>query len=291
VALGGGPPWGAARTWTAREALVIFLAPDASAENPSNRLKMVGWYQNAKVLRFWQDDPTGQRWTLGSDGEDKKALYNVTARVEGAVLLPTHRRTQSIPRGENGIGRANVRYIYDDQEILAMASWMKDVLDYVDSYNGENLLADPLAEVEQIAEEELEKAAGFESNPKIPRAIETRAMDVAEQDYTRKHFSVTHKHAFESYDLLCKKDGFEIRVEVKGTRSNGSVVVLTENEVKMAIDPTFKMELCVVHSIRLSGEKATGGILERYEHWNPKAHNLRPISYQCRLLKKLAITR
>lgn len=192
------------------DVLVIFLAPDASAEDPSNRLKMVGWYQNAKVLRFWQDDPTGQRWTLGPDGEDEKALYNVTARVEDAVLLPTHRRTQSIPRGKNGIGQANVRYVYDDQEILAMASWMKDVLEYIDSYNGENLLADPLAEVEQIAEGELEKAAGFESNPKIRRAIEAHAMDVVKQDYRRNRFVVTDKHAYESYDLLCEKDGFQV---------------------------------------------------------------------------------
>jgi hypothetical protein len=142
----------------------------------------------------------------------------------------------------------------------------------------------------EVLENELEKAAGFESNPQIRRVIEDHAMKLAKRDYFERGYSFEDKHAKESYDLLCKKDGVQILVEVKGTRSDGSAIILTHNEVELATDPNYRTELCVVHSISVSGEKASAGTLQRYENWNPAAHDLRPIGYQCRLLKKLATT-
>jgi hypothetical protein len=113
-------------------------------------------------------------------------------------------------------------------------------------------------------------------------------MNLVERHYRRRGYSVDDHHATKSYDLLCKKHRVQIQVEVKGTRSDGSAIILTHGEVKLATDQNYRTELCVVHSITMSGGKAAGGVLERYENWNPTAHELRPIGYQCRLLKTLA---
>jgi hypothetical protein len=151
-----------------------------------------------------------------------------------------------------------------------------------------NLLVDRLSQVRQMLENELEKAEGFESDPKIRRMIEVHAMCLVEREYSRRGYAVEDKHATESYDLLCEKEGSKIFVEVKGTRTNGNFIILTANEVELAANPSSRTDLCVVHSIILLGETPTGGRLERYEYWNPAAHDLRSVSYQCCLSKKLA---
>jgi hypothetical protein len=38
----------------------------------------------------------------------------------------------------------------------------------------------------------------------------------------------------------------------------------------------------------MTDETARGGILERYDNWNPDAHELKVICYQCRIVKEPA---
>ncbi|MGA2738323.1 MAG: hypothetical protein ABSG65_12850 [Bryobacteraceae bacterium] len=119
---------------------------NATAEDASTRERIVGWYRNAKLLRVWQGDPTGQ---------PQKAL--VTAENEKTVLLPTLARTHAVPRGKGGIGQANLRYLYDNHGKLSAPEWMKKAISYMESYKGENLLTDPLAEMTGAGESELVK--------------------------------------------------------------------------------------------------------------------------------------
>jgi len=265
---------------------VIFVAPDDTAD-VSTRERIIGWYRHAKVLRVWQDDPTGLRWTIDQDGEEVRALYNVVVKKKDAVLVPPSLRRHSIPRGKGGMGQANVRYLYDDHGKIKLHDWMKNAIEYVKSYNGENLLTNPLAEMAIAAQAELEVAAGYESNPKIRRAVEERAMDAVKEYYLREGYAVVDKSRTESFDLLCEKSGVKLFVEVKGTRADGKTISLTAKEVELAARPQVKMELCVVHSIEVSNDKqkkAKGGALVRYKCWNPKDHDLQPIQYVCRLI-------
>jgi hypothetical protein len=266
---------------------VIFVASNKTTGNSSTRQqRVVGWYQNAKLQRVWQDDPTGERWTVGSTGKKERALYNVVADLKNAVLLPTILREHPIPRGKGGMGQANVRYLCDEDGQVSVLPWMKKAIDYVETYNGENLLTNPLAETMGAAESELEIAAGYESNRLIRKAVEERAMEVTKKYYRRCGYAVEDKSRTESYDFLCGKDGARLRVEVKGTRTDGAIILLTANEVELAQSGRGKTELCVVHSISVSNAKtpkATGGKLVRYENWNPHSHELRPVQYVCQL--------
>jgi len=257
--------------------MVIFVAHQ----------KIVGWYRNATVLRTWDEDPTGKRvWT--QRGQPLSALYNLHVSAGSAVLLPTAVREHEIPSGRNGFGQANVRYAYNASLELALFSWMQKAIEYVNGYAGENLLTNPTANIEAKVTEELEKSAGFQSNPAIRKAVEDHAMKRVEQHYRRRLYSVRNTSKTNPYDLCCeKKVGRDrIYVEVKGTQTSGHTISLTHNEVKLARDARKKVDLCVVHSIKITGDQkpqASGGVFVRYPNWKPVEHDLKPIQYVCRL--------
>jgi hypothetical protein len=266
---------------------VIWIATDPTLTG-SNRERIIGWYKDATVLRVSAADPTGQRWTDETTGE--YCDYNVVAEKRNACLLPPFRRKHSVPRGKGGMGQANVRYPYDVNGVLSKASWMRQAISYVETYNAENLLTDPLAELPSAAQASREIAAGYESNPDIRKAVEERAMQVVEQFYSKDGFQVEDTSETQCYDFCCTKGKTQRLVEVKGTRTEGTAVLFTYNEVKLASDPNTNVDLCVVHSIKVKEGKdirANGGVLVRYEKWNPEDHELRPVHYECRLLQRI----
>jgi hypothetical protein len=131
----------------------------------------------------------------------------------------------------------------------------------------------------------LSKAAGFESNPRVRRAVESRAMEVVERYYRRLGFAVTDVHKKRSYDFECQSSKKKLFVEVKGTKNLGETITVTANEVRFAQKHAPNVVLCVVHSIKVSGEKtpkATGGKLKR-EDWNPDPRRLKPIAFRYKL--------
>jgi hypothetical protein len=270
---------------------VIFVAPEIERRDPTAPWLIVGWYRSATVLRVARDDTTGQRLTVDTDGNEEGALYNVMVEAENAVLLPPFRRTFAVPRGKGGMGQANVRYLYDERGKFVLLNWMIDAIAYVQEYDGENWLTDQLAELAHNAAQELERAAGYESNPQVRKAVERYSMEVVETYYRRLGYSVEDTSKTKSYDFLCKKGGTELRVEVKGTRTDGKAVLFTKAEVALAKDRNIVVDLCVVHSIRLQEREplaAEGGMLVRYLNWNPADHGLTPLQYECRLNKESA---
>jgi hypothetical protein len=187
------------------------------------------------------------------------------------------------------MGQANVRYPYDQHGGFAEPVWMRKATSYIDTYVAENLLTDPFAEMPRDAESEREIAAGYESNPKIRRAVEDRAMNVVWKHYKKAGYKIENKSRTNCYDLLCAMRDDHRLVEVKGTRTDGSAISLTKNEVELACDPTVTVDLCVVHSIRTTTgaeTKAHGGTLVRYPDWNPGDHDLRVVHYECRLTQE-----
>jgi hypothetical protein len=131
----------------------------------------------------------------------------------------------------------------------------------------------------------LSKAAGFESNPKVRRAVETRAMEVVEGYYRKRGLKVEDVHKNRPYDFEYQTSKKKIFLEVKGTKNLGETVTVTASEVRFAQKHAPSVVLCVVHSIKVSGKqrpKATGGRLKR-ENWNPDQHRLKPIAFRYKL--------
>ncbi len=125
---------------------------------------------------------------------------------------------------------------------------------------------------------------GFSRDAQARQAVELHAMALATRHYRDRKWAVENVSGHESYDLHCRRGAEELRVEVKGTTSDGQQIFLTRNEVDHAREHHPHVALCVVANIRLrvapSGElEAAAGEARIIEPWNVDEGQLAPLSY------------
>jgi Domain of unknown function (DUF3883) len=130
--------------------------------------------------------------------------------------------------------------------------------------------------------EEIERAAGFQSDKRIRKVVERHAMDAASAWFRKKGYEVKDVSSGRPYDLLCTK-GPEVKyVEVKGTQERGQAVVLTAGEVTFINNHKHQCALCVVHDIAVANSrkpKASGGQISFDSPFDLSAGVLSPINY------------
>jgi len=254
--------------------LVIFFAKH---RDPSIGQVVVGWHQNSTVHSQLIYSP----W-----------WHFTIAPSKEAVLLPTNRRTCVVPHGSSKLvapGRSNVFFALDAAGEPRNLSWVRKVLEFVDSYHGPNLLTDPDAELESTLDEVVESrlssdtAQGFQSNPEIRKVIEGRAMDSAKWYFNKKGFMVQDVSSTQSYDLLCRKGKQKLFMEVKGSQGPISKIVLTPNEVKFLTRNKGNIGLFLLDSISLQQHRkrysAKGGTKHIVLPWRIQSSRLKPFQY------------
>jgi len=260
--------------------LIVFVAksPDSKGQ------RIVGWYKNAALHGKLQKSTSVER---------DFSHFICSADIGNAVLLPSSQRQFIVEGGEDGFGQSNICYPLEPNGTSKQLSWMKKAEEFVDSYNGENLLVNPSAEassvIENALEDTLESAAGFESNPRVRSAIEQYAMNWVERHYRSLGYDVKNHSKKESYDFLCLKNQEKLYVEVKGTRNRGDAVVVTPNEVDHANKFGDTSVLYVVHSMTVKGSrrpKVSGGHERIIQPWNLKEGTLRPQGFVFSLPKE-----
>ncbi len=104
--------------------------------------------------------------------------------------------------------------------------------------------------------------------------------------FTGLGYTVIRVGDTESYDLKCSKNGETLRVEVKGTQTEGTAIILTANEVESARNS--RSALFILHSVKLSGggkkRKVSGGIANILNPWHiGQDGSLKTISFIYRL--------
>ena len=143
-------------------------------------------------------------------------------------------------------------------------------------------LAEEAAEI--LAGKPAPAAQGFRPNAQQRRAIEMHAMDVGRDFLTSLGWSVddVSREPAHPFDLhATRSEGSELEVEVKGTTTAGTKVLLTRNEVANA-SSLATAALVVVANIRLDTAEpasATGGDLSFFHPWTPAPESLQAISY------------
>ena len=213
---------------------------------------VVGWYKNAHVYREYQ---ASKKNMLRDDYR-----YNLQAGLNNSVLLPENYRKFKIPTGKGAFGRANVVYLSEiDGQGRDLDSskfnWIKNAIEYVDNYDGPNLLVNTTGDAEKEIEDIIEthqtnqSGQGFNITPELRKKIEEYSVSKAIQYFKRHKYSVKNVGGTKSYDLDCSKDGDTLRVEVKGTQTTGDSIILTPNEVRNA--KKHKTALYVLHSIKV----------------------------------------
>jgi hypothetical protein len=129
------------------------------------------------------------------------------------------------------------------------------------------------------------QGSGFVVDPKKRKAIEEHAVTKAKQYLRNKGFRKI-KEVGKPYDLLCHKEtGEELHVEVKGTTTPGSNIILTFNEVEDAENPATASALYVLSDIVITENpdgswEAKGGRRHVFCPWQIERSRLKPLAYQ-----------
>jgi hypothetical protein len=143
-------------------------------------------------------------------------------------------------------------------------------------------------DVDEAVIEALERSQargqGFLLDSKLRKALEDHAMDTAKrysevEGYKREDYSKSGP-----FDLLCSRREEALYVEVKGTQTDGSEIILTPGEVEFARGHKGQMALFVLHSIQV-GEGDDGFVLSGGERhlimpWDVDLGTLRPVSFK-----------
>jgi len=262
------------------DVLVIFVA-----RSDDRGQVVVGWYDKAMVYR-WYQEPTAEM-------QRDHYSFLVKARSQDAVLLPERYRMHHIPRGAGALGQANVVYPFesdgDPRDFRSGEySWIGEALTYVRSYDGPNLVPNPLGNVEDkiegiVEDERIERSGqGFRVGPEQRKMIEAYAMERAKEHFESMGYVVKDVARARSYDLECRKGDDVLRVEVKGTQTDGTSVVLTPNEVASA--RSNSTALFILHSVGWLGTgeavRPTGGQPRVLNPWQVETHGrLKALSY------------
>ncbi|HWV04824.1 MrcB family domain-containing protein [Ralstonia sp.] len=121
-------------------------------------------------------------------------------------------------------------------------------------------------------------------SPNERRAVEHRAMEVAKIHLVELGFEVEDVSLKRPFDFVALKAGEEVIVEVKGTTSGPSQILLTANEVEAHRMRYPRNMLIVVHGIELNNRtskpEASGGVVLTLFPWSISQEALKPISFR-----------
>lgn len=126
---------------------------------------------------------------------------------------------------------------------------------------------------------------GFGLSGPERRAIELRAMDVAEDWLKAEGYKVKNTSRNSAFDFLATKAGTSVKVEVKGTTSDSAQsIFMTRNEVELHRRETGATALMIVSRIRLDRRsnppKASGGELVAEIGWDIESWELAPMAFR-----------
>lgn len=157
----------------------------------------------------------------------------------------------------------------------------------------DNPLAEAIPSPVDEAEEAVADAAGKVARPKggqgfqldqqVKVAVEVHAMNAA-TEFFLEGWEVDDVHGTESYDLICRRSGEVKHVEVKGTTTDGTEVILTPNEVRHARGypntALFVLSNIIVERANDDTVTVTGGEQHLRDPWQIDDEALAPIGFR-----------
>jgi len=256
-----------------REELAALLAPFAMSQKAPD--PAMPWAALGNLQSVWETDRQGASTVTDSD---VKRLNMV-----GGLLLGPYQTAQKTSGLVDVAAEVVGRFIGDEPAFPSLLE--KLGISGIPEREVFPEVADAIDAVEAIANPR--RRFGRRLSAAENKAIEERAIRVV-----REHFEQVLGYATEdvgntrSYDVHATKGDSVIKVEVKGTTSDGAEVVLTRNEVKLQLAEHPNNALAVVRRIVLdsSGDTpiATGGELQLTMPWQLDVDRLEPISYSYR---------
>lgn len=144
-----------------------------------------------------------------------------------------------------------------------------------------------LADVQPMEESVLlpSSAQGFMLSARNRKMIEMYAVKKAITHFEGEGFKV-EPHG-KPFDLLCKKRGKTLYVEVKGMTGIANGIILTRNEVELSRKKSAEFVLFVVSEVLVDNdtEALSGGVVRIVHPWMPREELLKVIGYMYDLSK------
>ncbi|WP_322022896.1 MrcB family domain-containing protein [Burkholderia sp. BCC1977] len=131
------------------------------------------------------------------------------------------------------------------------------------------------------------RAQGIGLTASERKAVELRAMLLATQFLQSEGFVCDDTSAVEPFDILARRDGQALKIEVKGTTSElCDSILMTRNEVELHRREKGTTGLLIVSRIRLNrsgaAPSASGGVVEALMQWDIDQWTLESIAFQVR---------
>ena len=129
---------------------------------------------------------------------------------------------------------------------------------------------------------------GYQADKEIRNAIENYAMHLAIKHYESKGLKVKDVSQEKvGYDLFCDSNKMSFGVEVKGTRSSGNKVIVTDGEVRKAEEVNVELFVVSMIEVKYGLEKknvvCSLGQWSVISPWKPLHKSLKPKTYDYEL--------
>jgi len=261
-----------------REELAGLLAPFAIATTTPD--PAMPWAALANNEDLWESEASGLPTVTDAD----------VKRLNLAGGLPSwfgySARTDS--RYVQAVVEVFARFIGDEPAFPALLEKLGldqpvEELTPLDSDDFAPEVADVVSAVEELTHPRRKFGRRFSAAEN--KAIEEQAVRVVRKHYKEVlGYETKDVGATESYDVHATKGDSVVKVEVKGTTSDGSEIVLTANEVTLHLAEHPNNALAVVRRIVLdrSGDTpvGTGGELKLISSWELDESRLKAIAYR-----------
>lgn len=232
-------------------------------------------------------------WHLSNDGAwvFSKAGSRVEPAAFGKARKPDSKGQLSARYDAAAVPEGMRRYWLSGAHLMMLREHLVNMLASDDSTCRQFALhlhgsgASPAA-VDFSSSRPLQAGQGFLDSPEARRAVERRAMIVAYEALTAEGWELKDLSKTESFDYFATRGSEQVLVEVKGTTTDASHIMVTAKECELALSNV--VILAVVSRIEISlpegGEaRATGGELRVFNAWKPEEDRMQPISFRYRL--------
>lgn len=192
---------------------------------------IIGWYKNATLYRYMQDDCPDKR-------RKNQTEYFIKAKSRDAKLLSIDERFFKIKRGKNGLGQSNV-WFADAKPNLNLR---QKVFSYIKN---------PLSFEKQKHNKKAQKLGKRNQDPFKRQETEKKAVQRVIKHYSKLGYKVKSVEREKiGWDLEARRKDILLKIEVKGLSSSNIIFELTPNEYKSLLKKEENYRLCVVSSIQ-----------------------------------------
>lgn len=122
---------------------------------------------------------------------------------------------------------------------------------------------------------------GWESDSAVRRAIEDYAQDLLTAHFVADGWAVQDTRVARPYDAIATRNDEILYLEAKGTRSDGTSVLVTEGEVRWAAAHKGQCRIGIVSHIKVRDSRVvpgSGDLVVR--EWRPRPKELNPTAYR-----------